>query len=284
MITELMIGLAAITMPVQDSDTVVSVSRGTRLEVRNRSGEIRVRSWERDEVRIAARHSRGDRISIDESGALLEVRSESRRGPPKTVDYDVTVPRWMDLDLSGTFTDVTVEGVDGEVFARTVHGDITLSGGSGEIEIETTQGEVVVTGAEGRIFVSSTNGDVRITDAVGDVRAETINGEVTLERVDAETVEAITVNGDVWFDGVIRERGRYHLNTHNGDVTISIDESVDARVTIATVRGEFQSDIPVTITGTDRGKRISFTMGTGSARVELESFGGTIWLRRGERR
>jgi hypothetical protein len=34
----------------------------------------------------------------------------------------------------------------------------------------------------------------------------------------------------------------------------------------------------VTITGTQQGKRFSFTVGTGSARVDLEAFDGHIQL------
>jgi hypothetical protein len=52
-------------------------------------------------------------------------------------------------------------------------------------------------------------------------------------------------------------------------------------ITVATFNGDFESDFPVTIMGT-RDKRFSFTIGDGSARLELETFGGSIRLRRPE--
>ena len=42
-------------------------------------------------------------------------------------------------------------------------------------------------------------------------------------------------------------------------------------------QGDFESAFPVTITER-HGKRFEFTLGNGSARVELESFSGTIRL------
>jgi hypothetical protein len=49
-------------------------------------------------------------------------------------------------------------------------------------------------------------------------------------------------------------------------------------VSVATFNGDFTSEFPVTLTETRKGKRFSFTLGTGSAQMTLESFQGTIEL------
>jgi hypothetical protein len=81
------------------------------------------------------------------------------------------------------------------------------------------------------------------------------------------------------YDGTIRPGGRYRLATHNGDVTIGIPAGTDARVSVSTFQGDFESDFPVTLTER-RGKRFEFTLGKGSAAIDLESFQGTIRLSR----
>jgi hypothetical protein len=48
-------------------------------------------------------------------------------------------------------------------------------------------------------------------------------------------------------------------------------------VSVSTFQGDFESAFPVTLTE-HRGKRFDFTLGGGSARLDLESFGGTIRL------
>ncbi len=49
-------------------------------------------------------------------------------------------------------------------------------------------------------------------------------------------------------------------------------------MSVSTYDGDFEADFPVSVTTTKR--RFTFTLGSGSARVELESFDGNIHLRR----
>ena len=93
--------------------------------------------------------------------------------------------------------------------------------------------------------------------------------------------ELITVNGDVIYEGTVQDGGRYLLSSHNGNITFAVPQGSNATLSVATFAGEFEADFPVTLTeASSGGKRFSFVLGSGSARVELESFGGTIHLRR----
>ncbi len=48
-----------------------------------------------------------------------------------------------------------------------------------------------------------------------------------------------------------------------------------------TYNGDFSSNLPTKRVGeVRRGRRATYTLGTGGAEVELESFGGTVRLRR----
>jgi DUF4097 and DUF4098 domain-containing protein YvlB len=76
----------------------------------------------------------------------------------------------------------------------------------------------------------------------------------------------------------VRDDGSYRLSTHNGDVTVSVPGSISATVTVSTFSGDFESDFPVTLAGARQGKRFTFTLGSGKATMELESFQGSIRL------
>ena len=82
------------------------------------------------------------------------------------------------------------------------------------------------------------------------------------------------------YAGTIREDGSYHFSSHNGTVTIALPDKVNASVSVSTFNGSFSSDFPVKSNETKHGKRFNFTLGNGSARIELESFQGEIELRR----
>jgi hypothetical protein len=269
--------LAALAL-VQQIDSTVPAHQGQRLVVDAYGGEIDVKTWGRNAVRVEAAPSSRTSVQIVATAGAVNVRTEGRRGPPAAVDLAITVPAWMGLDLSGVYTDVKVAGVRAPITVETVQGEVDVTGGEGLVSLRSVQGHVILRGAKGRIDVHSVNEDVRVSDASGEIVAETVNGEIALERVDATSLDASTINGDVDYDGPIRSGGRYSLSSHNGDVTLTVAEGASATVSVSTFNGEFESEFPVTLRETRKGKRFSFTIGSGSAQVTLESFQGSVQL------
>ncbi len=259
-------------------DTTVTAQRGQRLEVNAFGGEVTVKTWSRNAVRVQADPMSRTQVVVSSFGSTVSVRTEGRRGPASAVDLDITVPAWIPLDISGVYTDVTVTGAAGPVTVETVQGEVSVTGGQGIVSLSSVQGSVRLKGAKGRIEVHSVNEDVHVSETSGEVRAESVNGEVILEKVDATSLDASTVNGDVGYDGPIHDGGRYALSSHNGDITLSVPVGANAAVSVSTFSGDFESEFPVTLDQGQKGKRFNFTIGKGGAEVELESFQGTIRL------
>jgi len=276
-----LLALAAMTL-AQQTDTTLSVSARVRLEVRAFSGEIRVDTWSRNAIRIRAEHNSRTRVEIEGSESSVQVRARTVRGEPASVDFVITAPASARLALSGVSTDVIVEGIAGEITAETTSGDVSVRGGSEFVSLKSVEGDIALTDAAGRVDVGSVNGDVQLAMIRGRIMAETVNGDVSLERIESDDVEAGTVSGDVTFSGSVSDRGRYRLTSHNGDLTITVPQRVNATVSVSTFNGEFESSFPVTLTEIRPGKRFTFTLGSGGARLELESFNGTIQLRRSD--
>ncbi len=278
----LVLALVALLAP-PDLDTTLTAQRGQRLEISAQTGEITVRTWAKSAVRIQATGEHLARLGIDQSPSMISVRGVSARGFPPKVVYEITVPTWMGVHLSGVNTTMHVAGTDAAVTIETVNGDVDVSGGNGVVSLRSVEGAIKLVGAKGKVDVGSVNSDVTATDIAGDLQAETVNGDLLLEKVQSDNVDANTVNGDVIYDGTIRANGRYRLVTHNGDIAVTIAEATSALVSVSTFQGDFESTFPVTLTGR-KGKQFDFTLGGGSARLQLESFAGTIRLERpGER-
>ncbi|NIM50702.1 MAG: DUF4097 family beta strand repeat protein [Gemmatimonadales bacterium] len=285
---------------VQDTDTTFAVDPRLRLDVSNYSGEIVLRTWSRNEIRLRADHSRRDRIVVDHTSSEIRIRAASWRewadqfeidierehvgvhieSPryPSIINYELTVPESMNLELGGPYTDVTVEGTQGEVFIMVREGDVTVLGGAGRVSVRSVEGEVRLEGSQGNVRVLAMDGDIYILDAAGELAVETTDGDVILERVQARNVEVVSVDGDIEFTGTVQPQGLYLFSTHDGDVTVGIPEDASARVTIATFDGEFSSDFPITIPERIRGRRLNFTLGAGDAQIEIEAFDGDIDL------
>jgi DUF4097 and DUF4098 domain-containing protein YvlB len=275
------------------TDQTVPVGKGMRLAVSTFAGSITLRTWEKDAVRVQSEHSTRDRVNVHTTEAVLRVSTSAEHGPARSVDLTLTAPRWMGIALNGTYVDIDLEGPQGEVSAETVGGDVRLKGGSGTVTLKSVEGIIEVAGSKGRITLNAVNEGIFVRDAAGELSAETVNGDITLERIDSSTVDVATVNGEVIYDGTIRDGGTYRFATHNGDVELRVPDQINASVFVRTYRGDFGSDFQVQIPArqgededTDRrrherrNRRFNFTLGSGAARVELESFGGDINLLR----
>ncbi|MGD2216140.1 MAG: DUF4097 family beta strand repeat-containing protein [Gemmatimonadales bacterium] len=267
---------------VQDAelDTTFEVNPNAVFGLRNHAGEIIVRTWNRNEVRIQANYSSYDRVKIIQSERSVKVQSETRHGHPEEVDYELTIPRGMAVDVWGFESDVSVDRAQNGVRVETMEGDIVITDCAGDIAIHSVEGDIRVSGSRGRLEANGTDGEVAVVGFEGDVFAVSIDGDIRLEGVEADNVEGKTVDGDVVYDGSFRNDGRYKLTTHDGDVSVTIPAGTNATIEVATFDGEFVADFPVQITGAQGSRKFSFVIGDGSARLELHSFDGDIQLLR----
>lgn len=272
--------LLSLLLAIVQTDQTVQVQKGTRLEVSNFSGEVVIRGWDRDAVRIEAEHSDRDTVDIRTIDQRLVVRGRSRSGNARSLDYTISVPRWMAVRVTGTYSDVTMDGVGGDVTVETNRGDVTVNGGSGFVSLTSVQGQISLTNAKGRIDVSSVNEGIRLSEINGDISAETTNGGIFMERIDSQNVDVYAVNGSLSYEGPIRDKGTYRLTTHNGTIHLVVPEKTNAAISVRTYNGGFRSTFPVKAEDQNTRRRFSLTFGNGSARVELESFNGSIALRR----
>ena len=74
----------------------------------------------------------------------LRIRARAARGPSGLVDYQITVPRWMPVNLSGTYLEATIEGTAAEVTVETVHGNVRVVGGAGTVSLRSVEGMITV--------------------------------------------------------------------------------------------------------------------------------------------
>jgi hypothetical protein len=263
-----------------ETDTTITVTPGTRLKLDNQGGDILIHTWEKNQVRIQASHSRRTHVEIRHSGAVLSLDAEADRGPSNMVDYELTVPAWMPLDLGGMYATVTIEGSKAPITVQTLEGDIDVKGGAESVKLSTTSGKLKLSGARGRIELNSTSDDIEASDLQGDIHAETVSGDISLRRVDAKSVEVEAVSGDLIYDGRIVDGGSYSFLTHSGDISVSIPEGANATIATAVGSGDVRASFTLPATERAGRRRQTYRLGSGSASVELETFSGDVQLMR----
>ena len=267
-------------MVITPTDQTVQVAKGTKLDVNNFAGDVNVKVWDKDAVRVEVNNSDRETVDIRQGEQTLTIRARSLRGGrPRSLDYTISVPSWMAVAVAGTYADVNLEGVGADVSVETTHGDVKVRGGSGFVSLKSVQGEITLEKAKGRVEVRAVNESIHLADINGDLSAESTNGSIILDRIDSGNVDLYTVNGNISYDGAIKDKGLYRLTTHNGLIAMPIADKANASLTVRTYNGGFRSTFPIGDPD-KRNKRFTVTLGNGSAHVELESFGGTISLRR----
>lgn len=274
---------AMLAMPMQaQTDTTVMVGNAEKVHVETLGGSITVRMWDEDRVRIQAEHSNRTYVDIETGSREIHIESEARRGPANVVDFVLTVPRTMALELEANYGDITIEGSDGEVVAETIQGDVTIIGGRGTIEVEATVGQIIVEGADGTIDLESSGADIRVSDSRGEIYAETAGGSIILENVRPTAVDIGSTGGRVHYDGALDPGGTYFFGAHGGSITIVVGEEDRASFNVATVHGSITSNLTGRAESFRGGERHMFDVGGGGAIVEAETYGGRIRiLRRG---
>src|SRR5687767_9977386 len=94
-------------------DQTVNVTRGTRLTVSNHAGEVVMRTWDRDAVRVTARHMSRTKPGIRTSDTTVAIVGDGMGA----IDFDITVPSWMPVKVSGHYNYIELNGMGAEVTA-----------------------------------------------------------------------------------------------------------------------------------------------------------------------
>ncbi|HEV8149261.1 MAG TPA: DUF4097 family beta strand repeat-containing protein [Gemmatimonadales bacterium] len=279
----LLAALALLTTPLPQgfqTDTTISVSQGTRLRVDNQGGDIAIRAWDKNQVRIQASHSRRTHVAVRLDGAVLSLEAGAEHGPTNMVDYELTVPTWMPLQLGGMDATVSVDGSKAAIDVQTIEGDITVKGGAGTVKLSSISGRIVVSGVRGRLELNSTSEDVEASDIQGDLVVEAVSGDIMLRGIDAKSVDVQTVSGELYYDGKVVDGGHYSLLTHSGEIYFSVPEGANATIATAVGSGEVKASFPLPASEHPSRRRQTYRLGNGSAVVELETFSGDIELLR----
>ncbi len=268
----------ATARPQAAVDTLLSVGANATVEVDNMVGDITISTWDRSAVRVQATGPAD--VHFDREESEVSVEAEMVPGHGRETDFTLTIPKDADIHVHTVEGRISIEGTTGRIDAHSVKGLVRVNGGRNAVEVGSVEGGVELSGARGRIEAHSVNEFVALTDVIGDIEATTVNGPVTLERCDTRSLEASSVNGAIVFQGPIHSDGWYSMETHNGTIELTIPQDASATISAFTYNGDFEADFPVTVTEAEPGKTTTFRFGSGDARIELETFNGSIVLKR----
>ena len=141
-------------------------------------------------------------------------------------------------------------------------------------------GMVTVENVEGELEINSTNGQVVLTNVAGSVVANATNGglKATLSRVSGDKAMAFTtLNGNIDVTMPAGIKANLKMRSDNGDVFTDFDlqlrQSATGTSSATRNNGKLRVEVNRAIYGSVNG---------GGPEIELRSFNGTIFLRKGQ--
>jgi VWFA-related protein len=159
--------------PAQPGDTVIVQNDYGRVQVRGISGS-QVISTAR--ATLAAGGNDHARIAAQKVGDKVFLYAFFGNVPGESVEFEIDVPRYVNVMISGANPEVSVQNVDGYVRVNTLTGIITADDLTSSVSLTSDKGDIVY----------------RLRNQpAGDARIETIHGQVACEL-------APTVNLKVW--------------------------------------------------------------------------------------
>ena len=276
--------LLALAVPLMTelSDTTLRISRGTTIEVNSMTRPVVVRTAAGDQVRVVG-------ATAELSGSTLEIDVASPFGRG-TGPITVTVPTWATVEVDAMNASITIEDAPERLTASTLNGRIESRGGRGALTLSTMAGAIAVRDFAGtRLNLDAVSGQISVDGATGTLTIESVSQGITLRNIRSSNVTAETTNGRVQWEGALDPRGRYTFATHNGEIVLLLPENVSARVRGSMFNGSFESTLPATTQGLDPsrrdrdlmlGKEFTATLGKGEANVHVETFNGSIRIKR----
>jgi DUF4097 and DUF4098 domain-containing protein YvlB len=255
------------------------------VQIGNSSGATRVVGWDRPEILVTGTLGPGaEGLSFEVTRRRAQIRLANEGEPHAApADLEIKVPAGSRLEIESFNASIEVTGVKGSIKASTVQGRILIAEASGEVAAETVNGSVEISGSPRRVHAESSNGAVTVTGASGEVKASTVNGRLSVSGGAFERVALETVNGRVTFNGELKPGAALDVESVGGAIELRLPEKTSAEFTIATFSGEVHNDFgagahPVSRWTSE--KELSFTLGSGSAKVSVESLSGDIEIRK----
>ena len=230
-------------------DRTFAVIPGARFALANTNGRVTLHAWDQPQVRVHAleRVRSRDAEEAKKAFAALTIAAASEAGGVKietrmpqlrggglfewiagtnvdvNVDYEITVPRSMDVRIDNTNGAIEIAEVRGSMLVSDTNGHIECRACAGNIDAETTNGAIrveLVAVTPGRpIRLETTNGGVRVVvprSISARIDASTTNGSVDTELpVTTTRLERHALRGTVNGGG-----SELRIRSTNGSISI----------------------------------------------------------------
>ena len=290
---------------------------GGHISVEGDEGFIKISSWDKAEVNLvmtkrawgrshedAEQNLKKIDVEINEYDNQLDIKLVKERdgknhsfwdlfdrdtwgenGRSPRVDFELTVPKEINLKLVNDEGDVIVKSIIGDVEIRVDEGDIEINDVAfNELNLAVDEGDINGIGLknpDGRLTVEIDEGDVLFENiSVRRLKVECDEGDITIKKMSCNSCNIATDEGDVELDVALNENDRYRVSSDEGNISFDLPNNPDVKLDLESQDGGIRSDFNISISKKDDRRVCRDTIGNGNSLIEAYTDEGTIYLKR----
>lgn len=254
------------------------IDRDAYVKIYLLDGEVLVTGWEKDSIAVTGTVESGQLFS---GGRGKSAKLGLWEGPGSG-RLDVKVPASATVWVKSESAAVSVSGIAGGVDVYSVTGEIRIGGSPRQLYAESMGGDVVVEASAPSVRAKTAAGKIIFRGRAEDLLLSTVSGAIEAAAVSPPLRARLeTVTGGVLWEGDVERGGSLDFQTHSGAVDLSFPRSLDAEVSVSTVKGSISgkpgpaaaSEAPL------RGPTVDILAGAGGARIGIRTFSGDVTFR-----
>ncbi|MFC1839252.1 DUF4097 domain-containing protein [Thermodesulfobacteriota bacterium] len=268
------------------------LDRDGKVYLENISGNIVVKSWEKNEVKILARkvaknEESLDKISFDVNQTNNNIRIKTRykktwglfKSVNASVHYDLLIPDKAQLRVKSVSGSVEALNIGGSVDIETVSGRIELVEAGKGAKCKSISGSVYVEEITGNAVLNSTSGKVHAESVKGSVEAHSVSGSIVLREISlAEEIKAESISGSIKMLGELSPGGNYEFKTISGGIRLDLPSKSDFELEANTMSGTVRCNFELKVSGKISRKKIQGVAGKGGSSLKISSLSGGITI------
>jgi DUF4097 and DUF4098 domain-containing protein YvlB len=220
-------------------------------------GDIRFRTWNKDEIRVDFKVLDERDLKITQEGQNIKVVYVTEQNTKKgDVMFNVFVPSSAVIKASTVGGDISLDSPEwAKVTASTVGGNIEMADFDGQIVASTTGGNITSKRVLGDAEFTTTGGKIKIGSAIGSVKASATGGQIQVSQV-RHSIELTNTGGEIILGGDRDASGEYQkLNCVSGSVkatavgghiTAFVDPLADSKMFMSATSGRISLHLPET--------------------------------------
>ena len=267
-----------------------------KVYVENISGDIDVKSWNKDEIKILVRKTAPDKdsldgVTIDINQTRENIRIITRRNKSAglsnstnvSVYYDLFIPEKAQVRVKTISGSVTTLETGGSVDVETVSGRIEVVEAANGVKSKTISGGIYLDKIIGDADLESTSGEIIVDGIQGSVEANTVSGDIEINQISfADELEVESIKGNMEIQGELSPGGIYEFNTISGKIRVALAPLSNFELQTNTMSGVIQCDFKLNAYSIYTRNKLQGVVGNGGSSLKISSLSGDILIFKGK--